>query len=161
MAQDIRIDPNGFVADATACAPVRQSRALEGPGPTLALVVAAAGLAGALAVAGVPAKAGLHGGFVDLSAYRYGGRLVLDGLPLYASRDPATGLRFTYPPFAAVAMVPLALLPGWLVAALWTAASVGALAGGIFLGGPGPRRAAPGWAGALVAGGGLPPGPGW
>ncbi len=140
---------------------MRRSRALEGPGPTLALVVAAAAVAGALAVAGVPAKAGLHGGFVDLSAYQYGGRLVLDGLPLYASRDPATGLRFTYPPFAAVAMAPLALLPGWLLTALWTAASVGSLAGVILVAGRALGRAASGRQLALLTAGALALEPVW
>ena len=109
--------------------PVKHSRVLEGPAPVLVLVFAAAVIAGVVAWAGAPRVAGVHGGFVDLSAYRYGGRLVLDGLPVYGSRDPATGLRFTYPPFAALAMTPLALLPAWLATALWTAASVGALAG--------------------------------
>jgi alpha-1,2-mannosyltransferase len=93
------------------------------------VIAVAAVLAGAAAWAEVPARLSVHGEFVDLSVYRYGGRLILDGLPLYGSRDPATNLRFTYPPFAAVAMVPLALLPFWLATALWTAASVGALAG--------------------------------
>lgn len=90
-------------------------RALRGPAPVLALVAAAA-VAGAL-----------HGGFTDLFVYQHGGRIVLEGLPP-ESRDPVTGLRFTYPPFAAVLMVPLVLLPSWLVAGLWTAASVAALA---------------------------------
>jgi alpha-1,2-mannosyltransferase len=110
---------------------------------------------------GAPAKAGLHGRFVDLSTYRYGGRLVLDGLPLYGSRDPATGLRFTYPPFAAVAMVPLALLPGWLVTALWIAASVGALAGVIYVVGRALRWTAPGWLVALLTVGALALEPVW
>jgi alpha-1,2-mannosyltransferase len=70
----------------------------------------------------------LQGGFMDLAVYRYGGQTVLDGLPLYGSRDPATGLPFTYPPFAAIVMVPLALLPEWLAAALWTGLSAAALA---------------------------------
>jgi alpha-1,2-mannosyltransferase len=39
------------------------------------------------------------------------------------------GLRFTYPPFAAVGVSPLGLLPPRLAAGLWTAASVAALAG--------------------------------
>jgi alpha-1,2-mannosyltransferase len=98
---------------------------------------------------------------VDLSAYQYGGRLVLDGLPLYASRDPATGLRFTYPPFAAVAMAPLALLPGWLVATLWTAASVGALAGVIQVVGRALHRTASGWRLALLTGAALALEPVW
>ena len=140
---------------------MKQSRVLEGLGPVLAVIVAAAAVAGAVAWAGVPARLSLHGGFVDLSAYRYGGRLVLDGLPLYASRDPATGLRFTYPPFAAVAMVPLALLPGWLATALWTAASVGALAGVILVVGRALGRPVPGWLGALLTGGALVLEPVW
>jgi alpha-1,2-mannosyltransferase len=64
---------------------------------------------------------------VDLSVYRYAGRAVLQGLPLYGSTDPATGLHVTYPPFAALLMVPLSLLREHLVAALWTGASLAAL----------------------------------
>ena len=112
---------------------MRRSRALERFGPVLAVVVVAAAVAGAADWAGAPRRLSVHGGFVDLSVYQYAGRLVLDGLPLYGSRDPATNLRFTYPPFAAVVMAPLALLPGWLAIALWTGASVGALAGVVLL----------------------------
>jgi alpha-1,2-mannosyltransferase len=72
------------------------------------------------------AWAACRGGFKDLSVYRYAGEAVLHGLPL--SSDPATGLPITYPPFAAVVMAPLATMPAWLVAGLWTGASVGALA---------------------------------
>jgi alpha-1,2-mannosyltransferase len=53
---------------------------------------------------------------------------VLDRVSPYAHDDPVYGYPFTYPPFAAVAMVPLAWLPGWLAAALWTGASAGCLA---------------------------------
>jgi alpha-1,2-mannosyltransferase len=134
---------------------------LEGPAPVLVLVVAAAALAGAVAYAGVPPKAGVHGGFVDLSVYRYGGRLVLDGLPVYASRDPATGLRFTYPPFAAVAMTPLALLPAWLATALWTAASVGALAGVVVVADRVLGRTVPNWLVALLTAGAFALEPVW
>ncbi|MBB4742146.1 alpha-1,2-mannosyltransferase [Actinoplanes octamycinicus] len=112
---------------------MRPSRRLVRAAPVLAVVIVAAAVAGAAAWANVPAKLSFHGGFVDLSVYRYGGRLAVDGLPLYGSRDPATHLRFTYPPFAAVAMAPLAWLPLWLATALWTAASVGALAAVIAL----------------------------
>ena len=70
----------------------------------------------------------LRGEYTDLSVYRYGGRTVLEGLRGFESGDPVTGLWFTYPPFGAVAMVPTALVPSWLAAALWTAASMGALA---------------------------------
>jgi alpha-1,2-mannosyltransferase len=143
------------------CTPVRRSRALHELGPVLAVVVAAAAVAGAVAWAEVPARRSIHGGFVDLSVYRYGGRLVLDGLPLYGSRDPATNLRFTYPPFAAVALVPLAPLPFWLATALWTAASVGALAGAVRLVGRALGRTVPGWRVALLTVGALAVEPVW
>jgi alpha-1,2-mannosyltransferase len=61
-----------------------------------------------------------------------------------------TGYPFTYPPFAAVAMVPLALLPMWLSAALWTGASVGALAAVVVVVRRALGRPAPGWLVALV-----------
>ena len=89
---------------------------MSGPAPVLVLVVGA-GVAGAL-----------RGGFTDLFVYLYGGHAALEGLPVYESRDTVTGLHFTYPPFAAIVMVPLALLPTWLAAALWTGASMGAIA---------------------------------
>ncbi|WP_249998155.1 glycosyltransferase 87 family protein [Actinoplanes sp. M2I2] len=110
---------------------MRQSRALSEVGPVLAVVVVTAVVAGAVAWAELPARLSVHGEFVDLSVYQYGGRRLVDGLSLYGARDPATNLRFTYPPFAALAMVPLAPLPFWLATAFWTAASVGALAGAI------------------------------
>jgi alpha-1,2-mannosyltransferase len=83
-----------------------------------------------LAVAGVVAGASaalLAGDLKDLLVYQHGGRAVLDGVSPYSFDDPATGLPFTYPPFAAVLMAPLAPLPAWLAAALWTGASAGAL----------------------------------
>ena len=125
------------------------ARLLKGPAPVLVLVAGAAG-AGAL----LP--------FKDLLVYLYGGRALLAGLPLYESPDPATGLHFTYPPFAAVIMVLLALLPTWLAAALWTGASAAALAAVVVL----VRRElgqqpAPGWLVALVTGGALALEPVW
>ena len=111
---------------------------VRGPVPVLVLVVLAA-VVGAV-----------HGDLVDLSVYRYGGRAVLDAQPLYEADDPVTGYPFTYPPFAAVAMVPLALLPLWLAAALWTGASVGALAASVVLVRRALGRPAPGWLVALV-----------
>ncbi|WIM93507.1 glycosyltransferase 87 family protein [Actinoplanes oblitus] len=125
------------------------------------MVVVAAVLAGLADWARVPAKLSFHGGFVDLSVYRYGGRLVLDGLPVYGSRDPATHLRFTYPPFAAVAMVPLAGLPGWLATALWTGASVGALAGTVAVAGRALGRRVAGRSVALLTVGALALEPVW
>src|SRR5829696_7750527 len=89
---------------------MRHSRLLKGPAPVLLVVVGAA-VAGAL-----------RGGFKDLSVYLYGGRAVLDSLPVYESGDPVTGLHFTYPPFAAVVLLVRRELdrptPGWLVALL-------------------------------------------
>ena len=81
------------------------------------------GLAVAAAVAGA-----IRGGFKDLLVYQYAGQWLLDGLPVYELRDPVNDLPFTYPPFGAVAAVPLSWLPAWLAAALWTGASVAALA---------------------------------
>jgi alpha-1,2-mannosyltransferase len=69
----------------------------------------------------------LPGDLKDLLVYQHGGRAVLDGVSPYSRDDPVTGLPFTYPPFAAVLMTPLAPLPAWLAAALWTGASAGAL----------------------------------
>jgi alpha-1,2-mannosyltransferase len=106
----------------------------------------------ALAVAGVLAGAvavSLGGEPKDLSVYQWGGRAVLDGVSPYARHDPATGLPFTYPPFAAVLMVPLALLPSGVAAALWTGASAGALGATIALVRRALCRPAPWW---LVAG---------
>ena len=129
--------------------PVRESRVLKGPAPVLVLVIAAV-VAGAL-----------QGGFTDLFVYQYGGRAALDGLPLYESGDPVMGLPFTYPPFGAMAMVPLALLPAWLAAALWTGASVGALAAALLVARRALGRPAPGWLIALLTGAALALEPVW
>jgi alpha-1,2-mannosyltransferase len=122
---------------------------LSGPDPALAVVVTAAVLAG------------LHGGLTDLVVYQFGGRAVLHGLPLYQFRDPVEGLRFTYPPFAAVLMAPLALLPARLAAALWTAASVRALAAVIALVRRSLDRSAQRWLVALLTAGSLALEPVW
>lgn len=125
------------------------------------MIVLAAGVAGVAAWADAPARLSVHGGYVDLYVYQYGSRLVLDGLPLYGSRDPATNLRFTYPPFAALAMVPLAPLPGWIATTLWTAASVGALAGVILVVGRALGRTFSGWPLAALTVGALAVEPVW
>ncbi len=128
---------------------MRRRRLLDGPAPVLVLL-------GVTAVA-----AGLRGDFTDLFVYQYGGQAVLDGLPVYESDDPVTGLPFTYPPFAAVLMVPLAWLPVWLANALWTAASVAALALVVVLVRRTLGRPAPGWLVALLTGGALALEPVW
>ena len=85
-----------------------------------------AGLAGAIAGA-------VAGDFPDLDVYRHGGLSVLDHVSPYAKDDPVYGYPFTYPPFAALVLAPLALLPGWIAAAVWTGASAGCLAASIVL----------------------------
>jgi len=88
--------------------------------PTAAWGVVLITLAGAVA-------GGIAGAFPDLDVYRHGGGAVLDRLSPYAADDPVYGYPFTYTPFAALVMAPLALLPGWLAAASWTGASAGCL----------------------------------
>lgn len=109
---------------------------LRGPLPVAGLLVVLAALAGAVRE---------RGGFTDLTVYRYGGRAVLDGVAVYEAGDPVTGLPFTYPPFAAVLMAPLAVLPGWAGAALWTAGSVAALVGAVVLVRRALGRPTPAW----------------
>ncbi len=127
----------------------RHSRLLDGPAPVLVLIVGAA-VAGAL-----------RGGFTDLFVYQFGGWAVLHGRPIYSLPDPVTGLYFSYPPFAAVVMAPLALLPTWLAAAVWTGASVAALAAVVLLVRRALERPAPGWLVALVTVGALALEPVW
>ncbi len=66
---------------------------------------------------------------VDLEIYRMGGSALLSGSDVYAVRDPATGLAFTYPVFAAILFIPFAAVPMSVaklailvasLAALWT-----------------------------------------
>ncbi|WP_182481254.1 glycosyltransferase 87 family protein [Nocardioides immobilis] len=103
-----------------------------------------------LAVGGTVVGA-LVGGFTDLHVYRYAGRTVLDGMSVYAADDPVTGLPFTYPPFAAVLMVPLALVPGWLAAGLWTGASAACVAATVVVVRRAHQLPTPGWLVASVA----------
>lgn len=71
----------------------------------------------------------VHGPLLDLQIYRMGGWSLLDGGDrLYAVADPASGLVFTYSPFAAAVFTPLAALPEAAAAILLTAASVITLA---------------------------------
>jgi alpha-1,2-mannosyltransferase len=71
--------------------------------------------------------AGDHRGY-DLDIYRGALRAWLDGVPLYDYAHPGDSrqLGFTYPPFAALLLVPLAVLPG--VAAQLLHAATGAAA---------------------------------
>ncbi|WP_344175030.1 glycosyltransferase 87 family protein [Kribbella lupini] len=59
---------------------------------------------------------------VDLKVYRLGGETLLrNASALYDVRLGGTPLPFTYPPFAAVVMVPFALMPWPVAAVVWTA----------------------------------------
>lgn len=64
---------------------------------------------------------------VDVEVYVRAGRAILDGAPLYPA---TTGLPFTYPPFAAVLFVPLALA-GSAAPAVLLGVSLVALAGSV------------------------------
>jgi alpha-1,2-mannosyltransferase len=66
---------------------------------------------------------------VDVEVYREAGVSLLTGRPLYsAMTEPPQLLPFTYPPFAAVLALPLALVPFGVAGWLWTALQVAATA---------------------------------
>ncbi|GAA1616098.1 glycosyltransferase 87 family protein [Kribbella sancticallisti] len=67
---------------------------------------------------------GLFNGMIDLRVYRMGGSVLLDRESLYDAQLPGSGLPFTYPPFAAIAMVPLAAVPWGVALVVWTTISV-------------------------------------
>jgi len=70
-----------------------------------------------------------HHDLVDLKVYRLGGAALLDDpSTLYSARMAQIALPFTYPPFAGLVMIPVALLPWSLAVALWTIASIASLA---------------------------------
>jgi alpha-1,2-mannosyltransferase len=67
---------------------------------------------------------------VDLAVYREAGEVWLRGDPLYGpgfGDDLDRKLPFTYPPFAALLMAPLVMLPFAVLGVVWTAVSVAAL----------------------------------
>lgn len=65
-----------------------------------------------------------HHALVDLKVYRLGGSALLaDTSTLYSARMREIALPFTYPPFAGLVMIPVALLPWPVAVVLWTAAS--------------------------------------
>jgi alpha-1,2-mannosyltransferase len=72
-----------------------------------------------------------HASFVDLHVYRLGGQTALHGGDLYSARFGR--LPFTYSPFAAIALMPFALLPWPTAVAVLTAASVAALPMALYL----------------------------
>src|SRR4051794_3907990 len=91
----------------------------------------AAGGAGAMAAcvgAGLLAPR-LWRGLFGLGVYRGGVQWWLGGQPLYAFQLGHSGYGFTYPPFAAVALTPLALVSAPVAAVLLTAASTAVVLG--------------------------------
>ena len=73
--------------------------------------------------------------FVDLHVYRDGSAGLADGSLYLFTYSGSTdfALPFTYPPFAAVVLYPLSLLPWGLVALLWELATFAALYGSVVL----------------------------
>lgn len=64
---------------------------------------------------------------VDVEVYREAGVSILTGRPVYSAMTEAPQLLpFTYPPFAAVLAIPLALVPFGVAGWLWTVAQVAA-----------------------------------
>lgn len=95
-----------------------------GPRRTDVRRIAAAVLACAVFVALGAWAYGLFDGMIDLRVYRMGGSVLLDRGSLYDAQLPGSGLPFTYPPFAAIAMVPLAAVPWAVALVVWTTISV-------------------------------------
>ncbi|MBM7807091.1 alpha-1,2-mannosyltransferase [Geodermatophilus bullaregiensis] len=67
--------------------------------------------------------------FFDLRVYRGAVAWWLDGRPLYDFTHGRSPYGFTYPPFAALLVVPMAALPFWAVASAHTLLNVAVLAG--------------------------------
>ena len=65
----------------------------------------------------------------DFAVYRLGGHAVWTGTTLYEMRTPVSDLLFTYPPVAAVAFTPFAVLPLGLAEVVWSGLTVLALVG--------------------------------
>lgn len=68
----------------------------------------------------------------DIEVYHGGAATVLDGGPLYDFASPI-GMRFTYPPFAALLFAPLGLLPIGVAVGVWALVSTAALEAAIWI----------------------------
>jgi len=67
---------------------------------------------------------------VDVEVYRQAGQSILVGRPIYAAMTESPQLLpSTYPPFAAILAIPLALLPFGAIGWIWTALQIAATAG--------------------------------
>lgn len=95
--------------------------------PWMVLVAGLARIALALGFSRSPTGIRFGNEFVDLGVYRMGGAAILDGLPVYEVLYPPYDLPFTYPPFAAVIFVPLAVLPAGAAQVLMVLASLACL----------------------------------
>jgi alpha-1,2-mannosyltransferase len=129
---------NGGVTTATPTAPVTRGRARRlrlvaeriASWPASARWVLAAVVV--LAAASVPVLRylvfwPLDQWQVDVEVYREAGVSILTGRPIYSAMTEAPQLLpFTYPPFAAILAIPLALLPFGAIGWLWTIAQVAA-----------------------------------
>jgi alpha-1,2-mannosyltransferase len=94
-------------------------------GPVVRLRVKVAVAVGLLLTAILVSPLGAR--MLDLQIYRLGGQAVLQGHDLYAVTEPASGLPFTYPVFAALLFVPFALVPLGVAKVAMTLLSLGAL----------------------------------
>lgn len=92
---------------------------------------------------------------VDIGVYLAGGSHLFGG-GLYSMHVPPSGLLFTYPPFAALAFVPLAYLPLTAARVIWAVVNTAALTGlaGVSLRAarPADAPAASWWAALLLTG---------
>ncbi|MDP9073128.1 MAG: glycosyltransferase 87 family protein, partial [Actinomycetota bacterium] len=79
---------------------------------------------------------------VDLQVYRAGALALLHGRDIYLAHPAHSGLPFTYPPFAAVAFIPLAVLPDLAARVVMSLASAAALVAAVLAA---LRLVAPGW----------------
>lgn len=83
---------------------------------------------------------------VDLEVYREAGRSIIFGRPIYdVLTEPPQLLPFTYPPFAALLAVPIAVIPFVTAAWIWTAAQVAASAATVWVAGRPLLRRAGAW----------------
>jgi alpha-1,2-mannosyltransferase len=73
---------------------------------------------------------------VDLEVYREAGRSILYGRPIYdVLTEPPQLLPFTYPPFAALLALPIAVIPFHLAAWIWDIAQVVAVFASVWIAG--------------------------
>ncbi|MFF2392086.1 glycosyltransferase 87 family protein [Nocardia sp. NPDC058114] len=76
------------------------------------------------------------GGFIDLQVYRLGIEAMRDGADMYGQLPKTSigiGLPFIYPPFAAIALAPFALLPWGTAKILYVVVSIAAVAWTLYL----------------------------